>query len=195
MQKIIYITESQVDLIREFENKKVLHKDFEDNVRVYMEQLRTKPCKPEYGKFFLNNKIPERDLQNKMIDIGLIKKIDKIEEPKDADGKKQSMHVKKFIFSGSGFDDKIDKLYDYFFKDGERRLNECDCGGAMGDGGASMTPGGSTSTSVVGGTNTSYEYDVPVFGVIRRGPGSGKKKKKKDPSLSRPNGKIAVGEK
>ena len=197
MKKIIYINESHLELIREFENNKVLHKDFEDNVRAYMEQLRTNPCKPEYGEFFSKNNIPERDLQNKMIDLGLIKKIDKVEEPKDADGKKQSMHVKKFIFSGADFDNKIDKLYDSFFKDGERKLNECDCGGAMG-GDASITPGGSTSTSVVGGANTSYQYDVPVFGIMRRSISTGKnkkKKEKKDPSLSRPKGEIAIGKK
>lgn len=197
MQKRIYITENQLDLIKEFENKKVLHKDFEDNVRAYMEQLRTNPCKQEYCEFFSKNNIPEKDLQNKMINLGLIKKIDKIEEPKDADGKKQSMHVKKFIFSGADFDNKIDKLYDSFFKDGDRKLNECDCGGAIG-GGVSSTPGGSTSTSVVGGASTSYEYDVPVFGVVSRTIGTGKKKKnnkKKDPSLSRPTGKVAIGDK
>lgn len=194
--KHIYITESQLDVIREFENKKVLNDDFEKKVRAYMEQLRTNPCHPKYDEFFKDHNIPEKELQNKMIDLGLIKMVDKIDEPKNANGEKQSMHSRKFIFSGANFDDNIEKLYDSFFNNGERKLNECDCGGVMGGGacaGDTTAPGGATTTDSTG----NYQYTVPVFGIQRRGIGvdRSKKKKKKDPSLSRPKGKIAINRK
>lgn len=205
MAKKIYITESQLDIIREFENTEILYDDFESKVRSYMEELRTNPCKPKYDEFFTKNDIPEKELLNKMIDIGLISKKDSITEPEDANNKKNSVHTRKYIFSGKDFDGKLGKLYNSFFKNNRRIIGECDCGGAMGGGGAVgdiTAPGGSTTTDSAG----NYQYDVPLFGVQRRGIGTTttnskkeNKKKKKDntldlkPALERkPNGSISV---
>lgn len=196
MKKNIYITESQLQIIREFENKEVLHKDFEDNLRTYLEELKKNPCKPKYNDFFQKNDIPEKELLGKMIDLGLISRKDKISEPVGGDGKKQSMHTRSYKFFGENFDEKIDKLYKTFFDNGERIIKECDCGGAMGGGacaGDVTAAGGSTTTDSTG----NYTYDVPVFGIQRRGIGvdRSKKKKKKDPSLTRPKGKVAISNK
>ena len=197
MKKNIYITESQLQIIREFENKEVLYKDFEDNLRTYLEELKKNPCKPKYNDFFQKNDIPEKELLGKMVDLGLISRKDNITEPIGGDGKKQSMHTRSYKFFGENFDEKVDKLYKTFFDDGERIIKECDCGGVMGGGGTcgiDVTPGGATSTPVVGDTDTKYEFDVP-YGVYRRGVVVGSKKKKKDPSFERKKGGVAISNK
>lgn len=166
-KKNIIINESQLECIREYENNQVLHHDFETMVRQYMDELKNHPCSPKFCNFFVENNIPENLLQKKMTDIGLIRKTDKITEPEDADGKKHSVHTRKFIFSGKDFDKKIDQLYNTFFRNGERILTETDCGGAMGDGSGFSVDGGSdggaTNTQSVGG-----QYTVPFGGMQRR---------------------------
>lgn len=162
--KTIIINESQLDIIREYENNKVLRYDFETKVRKYMEELKNNPCKPKYDSFFTKHDIPENVLQNKMLDLGIIKRSDKISEPLDANEKKHAIHTRKYIFSSKQFDENIDKLYNNFFDNGERILKETDCCGAMGDG------GGIGDTSSCGATNAegvSGQYTVP-FGNIQR---------------------------
>lgn len=165
-KKNIIINESQLECIREYENNQVLHHDFETMVRQYMDELKNHPCSPKFCNFFVENNIPENLLQKKMTDLGLIKRVDKITEPEDVDGKKHSVHTRKFIFSGKDFDKKIDQLYNTFFRNGERILTETDCGGAMGGGaigsGEALSDG-ATNTQGVGG-----QYTVPFGGIQRR---------------------------
>lgn len=199
----VIINESHLDIIREYENNKVLHYEFESRVRKYMEQLAKNPCKPYYDEFFKDNGIPEDVLQNRMIDLGIIKKSDKISEPEDADGKKHCVHSRKFIFSSSDFDDKIDKLYSSFFKNG-KRLIETDCGGVGGSAGGfdvDGISGGVTNAAGVGEFG-SGQYVQPFGHVQRR-----KISRQKDsdtatsqennidmnPAMDRTPGKIAVG--
>ena len=64
-------------------------------------------------------------------------KSDNITEPKDAEGKKHSVHTRKFKFFNKNFNDNIDKLYDTFFRNGQRKtINEEGEGGAAFGGGA-----------------------------------------------------------
>lgn len=161
MARNIIISESQLDVIREYENGKVLRYEFESKVRKYMEELKDNPCKPRYDSFFTSHGIPEDVLQDKMVDLGIIKRSDNIKEPMDANGRKHGVHTRKFIFSSKGFDDKMDSLYGHFFKNGERVLSECD--GAMGGDVAGASEGGATNAEGVGG-----QYTVPFGGVQRR---------------------------
>ena len=165
-KKTVIINESQLACIREYENNQVLHYDFETKVRQYMDELKNHPCKPQYSEFFKDHGIPENLLRQKMTDLGLIKRVDKITEPEDENGVKHSTHSRKYIFSGKDFDKKMDQLYNTFFKKGERMLKETDCGGAMGgDSGFSVdggSGGGATNARDVGG-----QFDVP-FGEIQR---------------------------
>ena len=133
----IIISESQIHVLREFENNEVLHGEFETKVRNYMNELQKNPTKPNFDDFFKKNNISEVELQNKMLDLGLISKSDNITEPEDAEGKKHSVHTRKFRFFNKNFNDNIDKLYDTFFKNGQRKaINEEDGGGAAFGGGA-----------------------------------------------------------
>ena len=127
----IIISESQIHVLREFENNEVLHGEFETKVRNYMNELQKNPTKPNFDDFFKKNNISEVELQNKMLDLGLISKSDNITEPEDAEGKKHSVHTRKFRFFNKNFNDNIDKLYDTFFKNGQRKaINEEGEGGA-----------------------------------------------------------------
>ena len=133
----IIISESQIHVLREFENNEVLHGEFETKVRNYMNELQKNPTKPNFDDFFKKNNISEVELQNKMLDLGLISKSDNITEPEDAEGKKHSVHTRKFRFFNKNFNDNIDKLYDTFFKNGQRKaINEEGEGGAAFGGGA-----------------------------------------------------------
>ena len=104
------ISESQVHVLREFENNEVLHGEFETKVRNYMNELQKNPTKPKFDDFFKKNNISEVELQNKMLDLGLISKTDNITEPEDAEGKKHSVHTRKYRFFNKNFNDNIDKL-------------------------------------------------------------------------------------
>ena len=164
--KHIIIKESQLYPIREFENNKVLHDEFENKVRSYLEQLFSSPCNPKCPDFFNKHDIDEKELLDKMSDLGLIKKSEKIDEPMKSNGKKHSVHHVKYSFPRNKFGDKIDKLYDTFFNyKGERILKETDCYGAMGGGSFLSSPSenGSTNAEGVGG-----RYDRPVFGIVSR---------------------------
>lgn len=153
-KKTIIITESQLYLIKEMDKDVVLHADFEDKVRGYMEQLRTNPCKPKFDAFFNQHDIPQDILLKKMTDFGLIHKDDKINEPEDANGEKRSMNTRKYKFLTDDYNDKIKKMYEYFFdNNGKRRIIECDCGSA----------GGATNAQGVGG-----QYVLPAGFINRR---------------------------
>lgn len=188
LRKRIIISESQLEVIREYENGEVLRNDFETRVRKYMKQLQENPCKPEYDSFFTDNGIPEEKLMDKMIDLGIISKKDGITEPEDASGNKHSVHTRKFIFSSKDFDNKMDRLYRSFFSNG-KRIDEDDCGGACAGDGIS---GGATNAEFVGG-----QYTVPFGGIQRRKVGtkrSGSTESNIDmtPAFERKKGKIAV---
>lgn len=196
--RTILISESQLQSLKEFEDSKVLYYDFESKVRDYMNELKDNPCNPKYDEFFTSHDIPQDVLQNKMIDLGIIKRSDKIDEPEDANGKKHSVHSRKFIFSGADFNYKIDKLYNTFFKDGEKRLNETDCSGVGGDAGGfsvdTNAPGGATTTDSTG----DYQYTVPFGKVQRRKVGTGRDEVSNidmSPALDRTPGKVAISNK
>jgi hypothetical protein len=113
----IIINESQLRLIKEFEDKKeVLYYQFESHVIDYLKELSKNAIHPKYDEFFSKNSIGERDLLDKMLDLGLISKKENIIEPENSNGKKHSVHTKQYIFSNHNFNDNIHKLYDYFIK-------------------------------------------------------------------------------
>ena len=51
----IIISESQIHVLREFENNEVLHGEFETKVRNYMNELQKNPTKPNFDDFFKKN--------------------------------------------------------------------------------------------------------------------------------------------
>lgn len=149
MGRTIIINESQLHVIREYENNEVLHDDFKDNLMLYLKELHDNPNHPNVGDFFKKHNISEVELQNKMLNLGLISKKDNFDEPEGADGKKRSMHTRKFAINNKNFNNNIDKLYDSFFHNGVRRkINEEDAGGGFAAGGfdgGGFAPGSTTT--------------------------------------------------
>lgn len=196
----IIISESQLHIIREFANNEVLHDEFETNIRNYMDELSKNPLNPKFDNFFTKHNIKQNDLQNKMLDLGLISKKENITEPEDANGKKRSMHSKRYTFYNRNFNQNIDKLYDTFFTNkGQRKsINEEDGGGALGG-----------CTLNVGTTDASGGITYPLGGKshLQRKAGYNDKKAKKGditaqapnvdmtPAFDRTPGKIAMNRK
>ena len=156
MGRTIIINESQLHVISDYENNEVMHDDFKDNLMMYLKELKKNPNHPNIGDFFKEHNISEVELQNKMLNLGLISKEDKIYEPEDANGKKRSMHTRKFTIYNKNFDNNIDKLYDSFFQNGVRKkINEEDGGGGFAGGATTtfgMTPQGNACGDAIMGT-------------------------------------------
>ncbi len=116
MKKVI-IDESKLLLIKESEEKEeVTFYEFFTAVKNYLKKLLDDPIGAEPSDLFKNNDISKSELLNKMLDRGIIKKKENIDEPNDADGKMRSMHYLSYNIPKKDFEHKIKRLYDYFFE-------------------------------------------------------------------------------
>ena len=209
-----YITEHR-NRINELDNRETMYYQFESEVRKFMNDLHDNPTGKNYPEFFKERNIPEKELVGKMIDLGIIKRKENIDEPIGGDGRKRSMHTIQYTFSNKGFNDKMHRLYDTFFKDNERiienkrmekkkiiRLTEGDVhniirevvgqilkeeGEAGGFAGASA--GGATNAAGVGNLG-SGQYDVPFGGGVQRRKIYGPKKSKKTGDITKQDSNI-----
>lgn len=116
MKKVI-IDESKLLLIKENEEKEeVTFYEFFTAVKNYLKKLLDDPIGAEPSDLFKNNDISKKELLNKMLDRGIIKKKENIDEPNDADGNMKSMHYLSYSIPKKDFEHKIKRLYDYFFE-------------------------------------------------------------------------------
>ena len=114
----VIINEDKLLLIKENEEKEkeeVTFYKFFTEVKNYLKKLLEDPIGAEPGDLFKDNGISKSDLLNKMLDRGIIKKKENIDEPNDADGKMKSMHYLSYSIPKKDFEHKIKRLYDYFF--------------------------------------------------------------------------------
>ena len=124
MKKVI-IDESKLLLIKENEEKEeVTFYKFFTEVKNFLKKLLDDPIDAKPSKFFKDNGISKKELLNKMLDRGIIKKKENIDEPNDADGKMRSMHYLSYSIPKKDFEHKIKRLYDYFFDDSKKKLDE-----------------------------------------------------------------------
>jgi 8-oxo-dGTP pyrophosphatase MutT (NUDIX family) len=124
MKKVI-IDESKLLLIKENEEKEeVTFYKFFTEVKNFLKKLLDDPIDAKPSKFFKDNDISKSELLNKMLDRGIIKKKENIDEPNDADGKMKSMHYLSYSIPKKDFEHKIKRLYDYFFSDKKKALTE-----------------------------------------------------------------------
>lgn len=190
----IIISESQLRVIREFENGEVLFGEFSSKTRGYISELMRNSLHPRLDGFFTDHGIGEKELLGKMLDLGIISRKDKVGETEGADGKRHSVYGRTYTVHNSRFNDKMRELYDSFFSDGRRKegLSECDCGSAMG-GGATACGNLMAGTSDASGGIT---YPFALMPKRRIG-----RKSSKDgnidmgPSSERKPGKVAVNTK
>lgn len=198
MSKQIFITESQARYIKEYMSKEVTFGKFLTEVGQYLHGLLSNPQGTHIGSFFTENGITEANLNQKLLDLDIIAKKEGFDEPYNANGKKTSVHNTQYFVHKKNYDGNMHKLYDAFFSNGSRKINEegeCSCG-CCGGGDVS---GGANNAAGVGG----QYYAVAFGGVQNRGNVYQPKKNKKkncgvttqvsnidlSPTLARKNGK------
>ncbi len=84
----VIINENKLLLIKENEEKEeVTFYKFFTEVKNFLKKLLDDPIGAKPSSFFKDNDISKNELLNKMLDRGIIKKKENIDEPNDADGK------------------------------------------------------------------------------------------------------------
>ena len=121
----IYINESKLMLIKESEEEKVTFYKFFTEVKNFIKDLLDDPIEAKPSGFFKAHGISKSLLLNKMLDRDIIAKKENIDEPNDADGNMKSMHYLQYKVPRKNFEQKIKRLYSYFFENEKRRnVNE-----------------------------------------------------------------------
>ena len=109
--KNIYITENQLCVLAENEKKEITFYEFFVNIKKYLKDLLTKPEDAEPNQMLLH-KVDKNDLMKKMIDLGIIKKSEKIDEVLvDEDAKKVAKHYVQYKVPKRNFEEKVKELY------------------------------------------------------------------------------------
>lgn len=123
----IYLDESKLILIKESEKEEeVTFYKFFTEVKNFIKDLLDDPINAKPSGFFKKHGISKKDLLNKMMDRDIISKKENIDEPNDADGKMKSMHYLQYRVPRKNFEQKIKRLYSYFFENGKKKKDKID---------------------------------------------------------------------
>ena len=160
--KNIYITESQLMLIKESEDE-VTYYEFQREAKKFMSDLLKDPIGAKSRELFTKHGIGRNSLIKKMRDCGLLTKKENIVEPYNEEtGKKESTYVVSYKVPKKDFDKHMHRLYSKLFENKPKEnIEECDAGSAMG-GGASTAGNGATNASQSG------QFTTPFMPVQRR---------------------------
>ena len=121
----IYINENKLILIKESKEEDVTFYKFFTEVKKFIQDLLDDPINAKPSGFFKDHDISKKDLLNKMMDRDIIAKKENIDEPNDADGNAKSMHYLQYRVPRKNFEQKIKRLYAYFFENEKRKnINE-----------------------------------------------------------------------
>jgi 8-oxo-dGTP pyrophosphatase MutT (NUDIX family) len=121
----IYLKEDKLIIIKESEENVTFYKFFTE-VKNFIKDLLDDPIHAKPSGFFSSHGISKSVLLNKMMDKDIISKKENIDEPQDADGKMKSMHYLQYKVPKKNFEQKIKRLYSYFFENEKRKegINE-----------------------------------------------------------------------
>ena len=117
----IYINEDKLILIKEDKEEEVTFYKFFTEVKNFIKDLLDDPINAKPSSFFSSHGISKKDLLNRMMDRDIIAKKENIDEPNDADGNKKSMHYLQYRVPRKNFEQKIHRLYSYFFENGKKK--------------------------------------------------------------------------
>jgi len=120
----VYISENKLVLIKENEEEEVTFYKFFTEVKNFIKDLLDDPINAKPSGFFKTHGISKSILLNKMMDRDIISKKENIDEPNDADGKMKSMHYLQYRVPRKNFEQKIKRLYAYFFENGKKKKIE-----------------------------------------------------------------------
>ena len=115
----IIIKEDKLLLLKESSDEVTFFKFFTE-VKNFLKDLLEDPIGANPSGFFASHGINKSLLLNKMLDKDIIKKKENIDEPNDADGKMKSRHYLQYSVPKKDFENKIKRLYNYFFENGEK---------------------------------------------------------------------------
>jgi len=111
----VYITEDKLRLLKEDADEVTFYSFFTE-VKNFMSKLLEDPIGAKPSEFFKEHGISRSTLLNKLLERGIITKKEKIDEPNDADGKLKSMHYIQYKVPKKDFEQKMHRLYSYFFE-------------------------------------------------------------------------------
>ena len=117
----VYINENKLILIKESEEEEVTFYKFFTEVKNFIKDLLDDPINAKPSGFFKTHGISKSILLNKMMDRDIISKKENIDEPNDADGNMKSMHYLQYKVPRKNFEQKIKRLYTYFFENGKKK--------------------------------------------------------------------------
>lgn len=120
----IYLKEDKLLLIKESDEKEkeeVTFYKFFTEVKNFLKKLLDDPIGAKPSSFFEENGISKSNLLNKLLDKGIVRKKENIDEPNDADGKMKSMHYLQYSIPKKNFEEKIHRLYSYFFENDKKK--------------------------------------------------------------------------
>ena len=122
--KTVIIREDKLMLIKESSDEVTFYQFFTE-LKNFIKDLLDDPIGAKPSSFFTSHSLNRSTLINKMIDRNIIVRKENIDEPNDADGNMKSMHYVQFKVPRKNFEQKIKRLYSYFFENGKKKtVNE-----------------------------------------------------------------------
>ena len=209
--KNIYITKQQLSFLSENEKKEITFYEFFVSVKKFLKDLLQNPNDVKLDSN-LQRYASKNELLDKMTDLGIIKKTEKIDEVfSDAKQKKIARHLVQYKVPKRNFNEKVQELYKdvelmrentrFVFADEQQLVDEIkamDSDGAYANRGGLNEEGeggGATSCGSVmqgGGSNPNAgQFTVPFGDVQRRGFYKDALKRNKDSK----NGSISINKK
>jgi hypothetical protein len=190
---IITIRESKLALLSESQEE-VTYYGFMTALQNFMRGLMKDPSGTEPDRVFTSHGISKQKLLSAIDRFNIMKCKNSLgEKIPDGESRKQAFFNVKYEPVGEDFDGASKRMYKALFPDG--RLLE---GSIMEAGATACGSVGAVSGPLNSGEGNGFEYDVPAFGVQRRGIYSPRKKKRtkntsrrkfSGPALKRHNGK------
>ena len=113
--KRVIINETCLPLLKESQEEVTFFKFFTE-VKDFIKCLLSDPLHAKPNDFFKAHGISRSVLINRMLDKNILTKKESINEPYDADGKKQSRHTLVYKVPKKNFERKMRRIYSYFFE-------------------------------------------------------------------------------
>lgn len=113
----IYIPQNKLQVLKENVTKEVTFFEFFRDVKKFLKELLEDPFNAEVTGVLKENGIDNNELKNTLLNRGIIKKKEKIDEPYDeVSKKKKSMFHVTYNVPKKNFERKIQRLYTYYFE-------------------------------------------------------------------------------
>lgn len=154
-------------------DKEVTYYKFYSEIRSFLGKLKNKPLNTEPSKFLQDNGFDKKKLIHALIKRGILKRKESVKDPTNSE-ETQAMYYVKYSVVKEGFEDKIKKMFNEYFKKNinemeqrkiyltETQFKEIAKMLIREEGEA----GGATTTFSVGADTSRGDmgYDVPAFG-------------------------------